>query len=206
MNDQELKITGVILAGGMARRMGGLDKGLLPVGDVPMASRIADALRPQVDYLLVNANRNAEEYQRLCACPVVADAIGDYAGPLAGMFSALQAAADNAILTVPCDSPLLAPDYRERMQTALLDNEAELAVAQGAGRMQPVFTLLRPGLLDSLRAFLEAGERKIDRWYAQHRVAQVDFSDRDAMFLNINTPQDRTEIEAHLRRPPVVLP
>ena len=135
MIQQDIPVTGVILAGGMARRMGGQDKGLLDVGGVPMAARIADALRPQVEHLLVNANRNAEAYRRLCGCPVINDVIGEFAGPLAGMLSTLLAAEGMAVLTVPCDSPLLAHDYRQRMQEALLSADAELAVAEGATRV-----------------------------------------------------------------------
>ena len=191
-------ITGVVLAGGRARRMGGEDKGLVRLAGRAMVEYVADALRPQVGRLLVNANRNAERYAELTGCEVVADVVGDYAGPLAGMASAMAAAATPLVLSAPCDSPLVAPDLAARMHAALRAQRAEIAVARDAERMQPVFALLRRTLLPDLRAALDGGERKIDLWYARHRVAEVDFSDHADMFQNINTPEERDALAARL--------
>lgn len=193
-------ITGVILAGGRSSRMGGLDKGLLEVNGVPMVTYIVDALHSQVGKLLINANRNLGVYARLGECEVVSDAVGDFAGPLAGMASAMEAARTPLVLTVPCDSPLLAPNLAQRLYEALSDQEAEIAVAIDGKRIQPVFALLHCDLQPSVVAYLEAGERKIDRWYATHRVVEVDFSDYPEMFHNINTPDERVQIEERLRR------
>ena len=102
------------------------------------------------------------------------------------------------ILTVPCDSPLLAPDLAARLYAALEAGEAEIAVAHDGARMQPVFALLDCGLLASIEDYLGAGGRKIDTWYEQHRVALADFSDHPDMFLNINTPEDRDRLEKRL--------
>lgn len=189
-------ITGVILAGGMARRMGGIDKGLVEVAGRPLIGHVIEALAPQVGTLLINANRNADTYRAL-GCRVVRDQLEDFQGPLAGMASALAAAEDDLVLCVPCDSPLLPADLASRLREALQAEQAELATAF-CGRLQPVFVLLRRHLLDDLRAALTAGERKIDRWYATRRMVQVDFSDRPEGFLNINTPEQQAELEALL--------
>lgn len=192
------RVTGVILAGGRASRMGGRDKGLIALAGRPMVVHLIERLRPQTAALLVNANRNQEAYRRL-GVPVVADAGADYAGPLAGMASGLAAAPTPWVVTAPCDSPLLPADLVARLWRARAEADAELAVAYGAGRLQPVFALLPTALLASLNAFLAAGERKIDRWYAAHRLAQADFSDVPAAFLNVNTPAEHAALEARLR-------
>ena len=192
-------ITGVILAGGLARRMGGADKGLLPLLGRPMIEQAVARLQPQVGHLLVNANRNREQYARL-GLPLVADMMGDHFGPLVGIASAMQVATTPLLLSVPCDSPLLPQDLAQRLYAALVQAEAEISVAHDGERMQPVFALLRRDLLPSLLAYLQAGGRKIDTWYRQHRLVLADFSDRPDTFLNINTPEQQADLEARLRR------
>lgn len=192
------QITGVVLAGGLARRLGGVDKGLVAVNGKPMVSYIVAALRPQVGALLISANRNLEEYATLGDCEVIPDMVGDFAGPLAGMASALQAAGTPYLVTVPCDSPLVAPDLVGRLYAALVAEDAEISVATDGERMQPVFALLCSDLLTDLLEYLAGGQRKIDRWYQGRRLAQADFSDRTEMFLNINTAQEREQMERHL--------
>ncbi len=191
------KITGVILAGGRATRMGGMDKGLVVLNGIPMLEHILVTLRPQVSDVLINANRNIERYANY-GYKVVPDMLGDYFGPLAGMASAMQAAGTEYILTVPCDSPLLPSDLAVRLAAALTRDQADISVAHDGGRMQPVFSLLRCNLLASMLAYLESGERKIDLWYARHKLAIADFTDSPETFLNVNTPEDRAELEAKL--------
>lgn len=190
-------VTGIILAGGRASRMGGIDKGLVPLAGRPMVEHIIERLRPQTTALIVNANRSHEVYAQY-RLPLVADQLDGYAGPLAGMASGLAASSTDWVVTVPCDSPLVPPDLVARLCAALRRERAELTVATGAGRMQPVFALLPRALLPSLQAYLAAGERKIDLWYARHRVALADFDDRPEAFLNVNTPADRDALEARL--------
>lgn len=190
-------IAGVLLAGGRAQRMGGRDKGLIEVAGKPMAEHILRALRPQVGAVIINANRNLERYAAF-GYPVVADSVGEFFGPLAGVASALQATDCEYVVTVPCDSPILPPDLVARMADALVREDAEIAVAHDGVRVQPVFALLRRSLLPSLLAYLEAGERKIDLWFARHRVALADFSDRLETFLNVNTPDERAALEAKM--------
>ncbi|MDQ2694686.1 MAG: molybdenum cofactor guanylyltransferase [Pseudomonadota bacterium] len=190
-------ISGVVLAGGRARRMDGRDKGLLPLAGRPMAAHAVERLRPQVGEVLINANRNLAAYQSL-GCRVISDGIGEYFGPLAGMLAALDAIATPYLLTVPCDSPLLAADCARRLLAALERDRAELAVARGDGRLQPVFALLRRELRDSLRGFLEAGGRKIDRWFEGLSMTTADFADHPEMFRNVNTPDELAQMEAWL--------
>jgi len=188
-------VCAVVLAGGRARRMGGVDKGLVTLGDRPMIESVLQVLRPQAAQLLINANRNLEVYGAY-GHTVVADATGDFSGPLAGMAAAMAYAARPCLLTAPCDSPLLPPDLARRLLDALCRETAEIAVAHDGERMQPVFALIKVGLLASLGAYLDRGGRKIDGWYEQHRVALADFSDRPETFVNVNTVADRDALAA----------
>lgn len=191
-------VTGVVLAGGRARRMGGEDKGLIPVDGKAMVMHALEGLRPQVGAVLINANRNRERYAELGACDVVADSDGDFAGPLAGMASAMARSGTRYILTVPCDSPLLAPNLAERLFAALAADAAEISVAHDGNRMQPVFALLDCRLHENLMEYLASGGRKIDAWYAERRLALAEFEDHPDMFLNINTREDRDLLEERL--------
>ena len=195
-------ITGVVLAGGRATRMGGQDKGLLELCGEPLVAHAVRRLAPQVGPLMINANRHIERYREYAAQVVrddTNDALGaEYLGPLAGMLAAINAADTEYILTVPCDSPLLIPDYAVRMYRELRQHKAELCVASDGQRLQPVFALISTQLRNDLQDFLATGERKIDRWYARHRMARADFADAPAMFRNINTPQELIALEAEL--------
>ncbi|MEJ2760549.1 MAG: molybdenum cofactor guanylyltransferase MobA [Gammaproteobacteria bacterium] len=190
-------VTGVILAGGEARRMGGRDKGLIEIAGRPMVEYVIEALRPQVGALLINANRSRERYARF-GYPVVADEFDGYNGPLAGMASCMRVAATDYIATLPCDSPNIPPDLVARLFLRLREEQADIGVAHNGERMQPVFSLIRCALLDSLLDYLNGGERKIDRWFERHATAVVDFSDRPDTFINVNTPEDVAKMEATL--------
>jgi molybdopterin-guanine dinucleotide biosynthesis protein A len=191
------KITGLVLAGGLGRRMSddglGLDKGLQPFRGKPMAVHVIERLKPQVGPLLINANRNQQQYEHFGA-PVIADAIEGYAGPLAGLHAGMIRTTTPYLATVPCDSPFLPLDLVERLASELVSQEAQLAVAYSGAQAYPVFMLLDMQVRDSLEAFLATGRRKIDAWYAALQVATVDFEDDDA-FRNINTPQELRQFE-----------
>lgn len=189
------RVTGVVLAGGRGRRMGGQDKGLVEFRGRALIEWVLEALDPQVDALLINANRNQARYAAY-GYPVVMDELADYQGPLAGFAAALRAAPTELLLTVPCDGPLLPADLVQRLRTAMERGEADIAVAHDGRRMQPVYALLRVSLLPSLESFLAAGERKIDRWYERHVCASVDFSDRPETFANVNSAEERAALEA----------
>ena len=190
-------ITAVILAGGKARRMDGEDKGLITLNKRAMIDYIITALRPQVDSIIVNANRNQTQYG-LYGLPVIADMLDDYLGPLAGMATGMHSTDTSYIVTVPCDSPFIPEMLVEILYRALHDNRADISVAHDGLRMQPVFALLRCDLLPSLLAYLDEGGRKIDIWYSQHRLAIADFSHSPDTFLNLNTPEDRLTLEDRL--------
>ncbi|MBP6583464.1 MAG: molybdenum cofactor guanylyltransferase [Chromatiaceae bacterium] len=191
-------ITGVILAGGRARRMGGQDKGLIPFGGRPLVAWIIEALGPQVGRILINANRNTEAYAAL-GYPVVADCIAGFQGPLAGIATAMAVAETPWILTLPCDGPYPPPDLAQRLAAALTQADTEIAVARDAERLQPVHALLPVALALNLHRYLAAGERRIDTWYAQHRLALADFSDCPLGFANLNAPQDAQWLAAQPR-------
>jgi len=187
-------ITGVILAGGRARRMGGQDKGLLLFDGQPLVAWVLQALRPQVGRILINANRHLATYADY-GYPVVPDLIGGFQGPLAGIATAMAVAETPWLLTLPCDGPFPPPDLAQRLAAALIEADAEIAVARDAERMQPVHALLPLALAPSLQRYLAAGERRIDTWYAQHRLALADFSDCPQGFANLNSPQDAQRLE-----------
>ena len=182
------RLTGLILAGGRARRMGGADKGLMPYRGRPLIEHALERLRPQTAALAINANRSRAAYARF-GQPVVADAEAGFLGPLAGMLAGLRFADTEFVLCAPCDCPRIAPDLGARLAAALEDGGAPIAAAACAGRLQPVFALLRRGLAEPLEKFLAAGGRKIDQFYEQQGYAAAAFDDADA-FRNINTPEE----------------
>jgi molybdopterin-guanine dinucleotide biosynthesis protein A len=188
------RVTGLILAGGQGRRMGGVDKGLQPLRGRPMVAWVLERLAPQVTEVIVNANQNQAEYARL-GCRVVGDEIGGFAGPLAGLQAGLKANVHPFLVTVPCDSPFLPRDLVARLHAALIANHADLAVARTGDQPHPVFSLVRETLAGHLTKFLQGGGRKIDAWYASLKVVEVPFDDQPEAFSNINTPADLAEHE-----------
>jgi molybdopterin-guanine dinucleotide biosynthesis protein A len=192
------KITGIILAGGRGRRMGGVDKGLTPLRGRPMTAWVLERFAPQVDEVLINANQNLEQYRAL-GCRVIPDEITGFAGPLAGLQRGLAEASHPLVATVPCDSPFLPPDLVARLRGALEERRADLAVARTFEQPHPVFCLCRRGLLPHLEQFLRGGGRKIDAWYASLKVVEVNFDDEAEAFSNINTPEELASFDAPRR-------
>ncbi|TMI03994.1 MAG: molybdenum cofactor guanylyltransferase [Betaproteobacteria bacterium] len=186
---EDERITGVILAGGQGRRMGTIDKGLVPLDGRPMVAHVLDRLRPQVDEILINANQHRAEYEAF-GHPVLVDVIGGFAGPLAGLHVALAHASFARVATVPCDSPFLPADLIARLAAALHGSEADLAVARTFDQPHPVFALARKTVLPHLTQFLEGGGRKIDAWYATLKTVEVAFDDEAEAFRNINTTDE----------------
>jgi molybdopterin-guanine dinucleotide biosynthesis protein A len=192
-------VTGVILAGGRGRRMGGVDKGLKPLRGKPMVQWVIERFAPQVDELLINANQNPETYAAF-GHRVVADAIGGFAGPLAGLHRGLSEARHILVATVPCDSPFLPHDLIARLYSALERRGAEIAVAKTGDQPHPVFCLCRRAVLPGLTAFLANGGRKIDAWYATLKVVEVPFDDEADAFSNINTQDELRSFETDTAR------
>jgi len=192
------QITGLILAGGRGSRMGGVDKGLQNHHGMPMAMHALLRLGPQVGPLMINANRNLGAYESMGA-PVWPDALPDFAGPLAGFLAGLERCETPYLVTVPCDSPLFPEDLVERLATALVNDDAQIAMAatleDGHMRAQPVFCLMQTALMESLVRFTQEGQRKIDRWTALHRCIEVPFPDAHA-FVNANTLADLAQLQS----------
>lgn len=190
-------LTGVVLAGGLARRMGGRDKGLSPLLGRPLAAYAAQALAGVCGTVLINANRSLQEYAAL-GHPVIRDLNAAFDGPLAGILAALRQARTPYLLTVPCDSPLVGAYGLTRLVAAVERPGVEIAVAHDGARLHPVFLCLHAGVADGLAAFLDTGERKIDRWLAGCRTEVVDCSDLPEMFRNVNTPEDLQALEQEM--------
>ena len=192
MNKQS-KVSGVVLAGGLARRMNKQDKGLVLFNNKPMITYALQAIVPVVDELFINANRNIEQYQQF-NYPVISDANDDFSGPLAGVLAALNACKNDVLLVTPCDSPFMTA---EGLQTLLAEQQrcqADIAVAFDGERIHPVFMAIKSSLKSSLQNYLAQGERKIDRWFEQHNWVKVDFSANPEFFSNINTLEQLSEL------------
>ena len=180
-------VSGIVLAGGQGRRMGGVDKGLQLLRGRPMVEWVLERLAPQVSEIIVNANQNTETYEKY-GQRVVRDEIAGFAGPLAGLHAGLKAAKHPLVLTVPCDSPFLPSDLVLRLKNSL--GAKDLAVAKTGDQPHPVFALMKREVRESLEAFLAAGGRKIDAWYAALKVVEVSFDDEADAFRNINTIEE----------------
>jgi molybdenum cofactor guanylyltransferase len=189
MTRRQAGVTGIVLAGGQGRRMGGVDKGWIELAGEPMIAHVLRRLAPQVDDVVINANQNLDRYRAL-GHPVFADAVGGFAGPLAGLHAGLTHATHELAVTVPCDSPFLPPDLVDRLHAAIVDHRTQLAVAKTFDQPHPVFALVRRDVLPGLAAFLEGGGRKIDAWYAALDVVEVPFDDEADAFRNINTADE----------------
>ena len=199
-------ITGLILAGGRGSRMGGVDKGLQNFNGIPLALHTLMRLGPQVESVMVNANRNLSAYESFGAS-VWPDASADFAGPLSGFLAGMDRADTPYILTVPCDTPRLPLDLAQRLAEALVRENADIAMAaapetdahgQTQLRTQPVFCLMKIELSESLVKFTHAGGRKIDAWTAQHKTVEVPFNapgDDPLAFANINTLSELQALE-----------
>ncbi|MFN4003286.1 MAG: molybdenum cofactor guanylyltransferase MobA [Hylemonella sp.] len=202
----EHEITGLILAGGRGSRMGGADKGLQNFLGMPLALRALLRLQRQVGSVMINANRNLAAYESF-GVEVWPDVLPDHAGPLAGFLTGLERCETPYLVTVPCDTPRFPLDLVARLGAALLREQADIAMAAAPepdehGRLQvrpqPVFCLLRVGLLESLTRFTQQGGRKIDAWTAQHHTVLVPFDapgDDPLAFANANTLAELKQLE-----------
>jgi len=189
-------VTGLVLAGGQGRRMGGVDKGLQLLEGRPLVAWVLERLGSQVEEILISANQNLEQYEAL-GQRVLPDAVGGFAGPLAGLERGLAVARHDLVVTAPCDSPFLPADLVARLHAGLAQAQAELAVARTGAQPHPVFCLCERRLHADLYAYLTAGGRKIDAWYARLRVTEIAFDDVPEAFSNINT---RAELNEHAQR------
>ncbi|NRD72070.1 molybdenum cofactor guanylyltransferase [Shewanella sp. VB17] len=189
----QLHVDAVILAGGMSRRMGGDDKGLIELSSKPMITHIIDRIAPQVNRIMISANRNLPRYTDLGYCVFKDDHLG-YLGPLAGMITAMGKTKAAYLLVVPCDCPLLPLDLVERMLTQIKNQNAELAVASDGQREQPTIMLLKPSLRESMKEYLDSGGRKVSLWYDNHHYVVTQFTEQPNAFMNVNTPEQKQQV------------
>ncbi len=191
---QQNKVTGVVLAGGLARRMNKQDKGLILYRNKPLVTYALNALSAVAEKVYINANRNLNEYNQF-DYEVISDRTDSFDGPLAGILSAMSHASTEILLVIPCDSPLVKAAHLEKLLIEINKEETEIAVAYDGQRIQPVFLGLKTSLKNSLNNYLLAGNRKIDVWLQQHQLTQVDFSENAEIFLNINTMSELNALE-----------
>jgi molybdopterin-guanine dinucleotide biosynthesis protein A len=198
-------VTGVLLAGGLARRMGGGDKCLRPLGGRPILAHIIDRMRPQVAHLVLNANGDRARFAEF-GLPVAADTVKGFVGPLAGVLTGMEWTRENHpdcawVASVPTDAPFVPADLVVRMMEEVERSGADMACATSGGRAHPVVGLWPVRLADALRrAMVDESLRKVDIWTARYRLAQVAFSDDPVdPFFNTNRPEDLEAAEALLR-------
>ena len=194
MNNQT-KVTGVILAGGLSRRMSNQDKGLINYKGRPMVSYAIAALTPVANQTIINANRNREQYQAF-ELPVITDQTDSFDGPLAGVLTAMIYTDADVLLVMPCDSPLIKAEHLQKLLTTRAENNADVAVAFDGERLHPVFLAIKTSLKTSLKDYLASGQRKIDHWLEQQKMVKADFSNEPEIFININTMTELSELEA----------
>lgn len=194
-----MPISAIILSGGRATRMNGVDKGLVLLQSKPLIQHVIERLTTQADEILINANRELAQYQAM-GYPVLQDEVEDFLGPLAGFSLGLQHAKHDYVLTVPCDSPLLPVDLAQRLMAALVENNAEIAVATSEDSTHPVFCLCKKTVLPSLTAYLQQGERRVSTWQKSQQYIEVDFSDCNEAFTNLNTFEDLAALEQKLSK------
>ncbi len=198
MNLDKSAITGLVLCGGRGSRMGGVDKGLQHFRGVPLALHTLRRIAPQVGPVMLNANRNLPAYEAM-GVPVWPDTLPDHPGPLAGWLAGLARCETPYLLTLPCDTPLFPADLAARLADALVQEDADIAMAatrgaDGALQAQPVFCLLKTTLMQDLAKALHQGERKVDRWTSKHRRVTVPFDDEEA-FANANTVDELARLQ-----------
>lgn len=192
MVTERLAVSGIVLAGGRATRMGGIDKGLVTVAGRPLIAHVLERLRPQVDDIVINANRNQGSYA-VFSWPVATDADSSFSGPLAGIAAALPHCRQEWALVVACDCPLLPENLAAALRSGMQPGDL-LAVAHDGQRLQPLFMLLHRSLLTSLRDAIAIGELKVENWIHRQAFATVQFADPLA-FSNINTDVERQALE-----------
>ncbi len=194
MNNKTI-ITGVILAGGLARRMNNRDKGLINYKGRPMVSYAIAALTSVADQSIINANRNREQYETF-GLTVVADQTDTFDGPLAGVLTAMLNTNADVLVVIPCDSPLIKAEHLQRLLATRAENDADVAVAFDGERLHPVFLAIKTSLQSSLQDYLASGQRKLDRWLEQQKMVKADFSKEPEIFTNINTLTELSELES----------
>lgn len=188
-------MAGVILAGGLGRRMNNQDKGLIRYHGRPLIAYAIDALAGAVPEIIINANRNLEQYRQF-GPPVVPDQTQSFDGPLAGVLTAMLHTSAEVLVVLPCDSPLILTEHVQKLLAVRAEQNADVAAVHDGERLHPVFLALKTSLKKNLEDYLASGERKIDRWIEQQKLVLVDFSDTPDIFINVNTMTELNTLEA----------
>ncbi|MBY4676007.1 molybdenum cofactor guanylyltransferase MobA [Marinobacterium arenosum] len=188
MSSLPFTVDGLILAGGRGERLGGVDKGLQPLQGKPLIDWTLDVLRPQVAQLLINCNRNPEQY-RPRADRLVSDARTDFAGPLHGVLSGLQASSASHLLVLPCDTPLLTGEVLGRLIEAARETPEQIIIAATEQGWQPLHVVIPQQYQGDLAAWLAEGNAKVRSWYQRHPHRLIAFGDEPA-FHNVNSPEE----------------
>lgn len=200
-----MPISAIILAGGRASRMGGIDKGLVQLQQKPLITHVLARLMPQADGIMINANREIAQYQAL-GYPVLQDnqaelkSLNEFSGPLVGIYLGLKHAQHDYLLTAPCDAPLLPLNLAQNLMAALIANNADIAVAKSDGHTHPVFCLCKESTYPSLDHYLQQGGRKVSTWQKSLNYIEVDFNHDANAFVNLNTPEDLSALELTLKK------
>ncbi len=189
-----MAITAIILSGGRATRMNGVDKGLVLLQQKPLIVHVITRLKPQVNEIFINANREITAYEAF-GLPVLQDENSDFIGPLAGFELGLKHAKHDYVLAVPCDSPLLPLDLAQRLYQGMMEANTDIAIAKTDDNTHQVFCLMKKSVLPSLEAYLADGGRKVKTWQQSQKYVEVDFSDRADAFTNLNTFEDLAALE-----------
>ena len=190
----KINITVGILAGGKATRMNNQDKGLVMFNGKYMIENIINAIEPYVKHITINANRNISKYKKL-GYPVVQDFYEGYAGPLSGIYSILNVTNSKYLMILPCDSPLIEWKLIQEMYSEIKLSGVEVVVAHNTNRAQPVFMIIDTAVKDSIKEYIESGNRKIDFWYLEKNYKYIYFNENCDYFKNINTEEELNNLE-----------
>lgn len=172
--------------------MGGVDKGLVEFDGRPLIEHVITRIKPQLDNIMISANRNIAQYQRY-GYSVLKDTQRGI-GPLAGILQALQRCQTRWLLTLPCDTPCISEALVTRLLVATAESDASLFTASDGDKLQPLFSLINRDLTPSLQRYLDSGERKVSQWLEQQGTASVEFSEMSEMFVNLNTAESIKEM------------
>lgn len=194
MNFTSKKVAGVILAGGLARRMNGVDKGLVSYKGRPLVSFAIEALKDLADQIIINANRSLDKYLQF-GLPILTDETDGFDGPLAGIQAAMHYVNAEILLVMPCDTPLIKAEHMKKLLIMLEKNDADVAVAFDGERLHPVILAINTCLKFSLQIYLNKGGRKVETWVRQQNTVLADFSKEPEIFVNINSLAELSELE-----------
>ena len=194
---EQNKIAGVVLAGGMARRMGGQDKGLIQFAGQPLVDYAIKSMQMVTREIVISANRHLEQYQRW-GHPVVMDTSSDYLGPLAGIAAACRLTNADVLVVIPCDSPLFTGVHIQRMIEAMSE-DVDVVIASDGQRFHPVFMVLKTHLQNEIETYLSAEGRRVQEWVEQQAWAVVEFNESFNIFANINTENELLALESRVK-------